>query len=386
MTSELDDFSLSAVKNAEAEKLAKDLANITASSHSGRKGIQLKDADLLPVAGIATSTIPPEKELESTQYPNPRHGGDLDLAEELGVDLSQSPQDLVHSAALNMNRAATLIVKAGLELRSAKDRCERGQFEAFCKSTGVSSQRASEAMRYAKYASQIPADQRHRYLMLPKKSALLLGNADPEVIEFLLEDDQLAMTKRIRTKTQLSELARELVDTEDALDRHAKENEALHSEIKSLRDQQEAAVSGSEYPASVVMLRKESSVLADEAIAALSSIRTNAERYAADRIGFSDEARKRNHIAAVHPMLANIAVVMKEAQNLFMELTQYHDVRAEDIATFSNIPFSEHELTLIESARQNMLARKKGITATRQSLYAEKGQLKRKKGRQETPA
>lgn len=316
---------------------------------------------------------------------NRRHGGDLEegtknLAVELGINLSDSVHDLIHDAAIDMGKAATILVRSGLRLIAAKEKCEHGAFESHCESIGIPRQRAAEAMRYATFAAQLPANQRSKYLMLPRKSAFLLGNADPEVVEFLLDDEHIDQTRKLRTKTELSELARALTETEDALERHRKENAQLHEENRRLREAQEAHIAGSEYPLHVVKLRKESSVLTDEAIACISSIDSLAAEFMRHTATDDSSAADRNFDAGMMPALANLASIARSANALLIQLTQEMQLELDDI-TGGAVRFSASELEVIAAAREAMLARKDGKAANREGQYAADGQLRRGRGR-----
>ena len=329
------------------------------------------------------SDTPTDLVIVDDENSNVRHVGHLeketDLAKELGVDLSQSGADLVQEAASNMSKAITLLVRAGLELIAAKEKCPHGEFEDYCNSFGISRQRASEAMNYARFAAQLPTKERDKYLVLPKKSALLLANAEPEVISFLLEDENLELTRKVRNRAELTELARALTESEDERKRYQSENEALHKEMKALRQAQEAQIAGSEYPAVVVQLRKESSVLADEAIAALSSIRTHVESF--EYFAGDAEQAERNLHAAMFPALNNVASVFKAANDLINDICYQFGLNPADIVGRSNAALPAEELAIIEAARDTMLARKAGKAAARHSQYADNGDLTRGRGR-----
>lgn len=325
-----------------------------------------------------------------------RHGGlpdkntqdlgekELNLAVEMGINLSQDGFELVQDAALSMGKAVTFLVKSGLELIAAKSKVNDGDFTAFCNQIGIPKQRAYEAINYAKLAAKLEPKERERYLLLPKKSALLLANAEPALVEFLLEDGNEEIAKRLRKKSELTELARELTETTDALNRHAKENEALHKELKALKEAQLTAVAGSEYPMQVVQLRKESSVLADEAIAAISSMRQHAETFEAFCMLGNDQDERNLH-AGMWPALNNIASVLKAADDLLRDLCHQYGVEPTDITGRSNYALPIQELAIIEAARQTMLARKGGKAAVRQGEYIKNGDLTRGRGRPSKP-
>lgn len=321
---------------------------------------------------------------------NRRHGADLitsdfnerdyDLALSLGINPQDEAMDLVHDAALNMGRAATLLVKAGLSLMAAKAKTEHGAFEQYCTDVGIPPRRAREAMSYAQFTAQLPDNQRSRYLMLPKKSAFLLGNADPEVIELLLDDEHISKTSKLRTRTELSELARALTEAEDELETTKAQNEALEEELLRLRQANEAKVAGSEYPLHVVTLRKESSILADEANACLSSIRTHVEEFLLKANEDHSHAAERNFDAGLMPALANLVSILRSGMSLLNYIETSTGITASDTPALTT-RFSPAELELIEAAREDMLARKEGKSLMRQSQYAANGELKRNRGR-----
>lgn len=301
------------------------------------------------------------------------------LAGDLGIETNLNAQDNINAAAHDMANAATLLVRSGVRLLIAKSQCQHGEFEDYCSKVGISPRRAQEAMSYARFAAQLPTKERDKYLVLPKKSALLLANAEPEVISFLLEDENLELTRKVRNRAELTELARALTESEDERKRYQSENEALHKEMKALRQAQEAQIAGSEYPAVVVQLRKESSVLADEAIAALSSIRTHVESFEYFT-GDADTAERNLH-AAMFPALNNVASVFKAANDLINDICYQFGLNPADIVGRSNAALPAEELAIIEAARDTMLARKAGKAAARHSQYADNGDLTRGRGR-----
>lgn len=304
----------------------------------------------------------------------------LSLAIDLGVDASVATLDMIKEAAHDLANAATLLVRTGVRLAIAKANCAHGEFEQYCSQVGIAPRRAQEAMSYADLAARLEPKERERYLLLPKKSALLLANAEPALVEFLLEDGNEEIAKRLRKKSELTELARELTETTDALNRHAKENEALHKELRALKEAQLGAIAGSEYPMQVVQLRKESAVLADDAIAALSSIRQHAETFETFcMLGTAQD--ERNLHAAMWPTLNNVASVLKAADDLLRDLCLQYGMEPSDIAGRSNYALPSQELAIIDAARQTMLARKNGKAAARHGNYIKDGDLTRGRGR-----
>lgn len=377
-----------------AETADDDIATVIASHMGGAEIIGCDELGVKYTASHVGSTETTSdadndtrtNELTATEEENanPRLAGIsekmISLAIDLGVDSSISAQDMVGDAAHDMANAATLLIRSGVKLILAKQQCQHGEFESITKSRGIPSQRVSEAMRYAEFAATLDTKEREKYLLLPKKSALLLANAEPALVEFLLEDGNEEIAKRLRKRSELRELALELSETTHALEKSERENEALYKEIRALKEASDVAVAGSQYPAVVVQLRKEAAVLADEAIAALSSIRHHAESFEVMATG-NPEKDERNFNAALYPALANVASVMLAAGNLFNDLLSQYGLLATDIAGNVNYSLSDAELTVIDAARDTMLNRKKGKAAARQGAYIEGGDMTRGRGR-----
>jgi hypothetical protein len=82
-----------------------------------------------------------------------------------------------------------------LSERSDKTHSDGGRpkneaFHVILDEFGLPRQRAYEAMSMAKYAANLPADQRTEMLALPKTKVMLLAQADPEVIADLFADEE----------------------------------------------------------------------------------------------------------------------------------------------------------------------------------------------------
>jgi hypothetical protein len=139
-------------------------------------------------------------------------------------------------------------------------------------------------------------------------------------------------------------------------------------------------VAGSEYPLHVVVLRKESSTLADEAIACLTSIRSFTEEFMWKHETTAASQQARDFDAGVVPAMAGVASVLQTALKLLTDLEEQTGLSVSDL-TGRMARFSEAELILIESARDTMLSRKMGKSLLRQSQYAANGETKRGRGR-----
>lgn len=322
--------------------------------------------------------------IPAEENPPPRLAGISDsiitLAADLGVNVSVPTRDMIAEAAHDMANSVTLLIRTGVRLALAKAECAHGEFETYCNAVGINRIRAAEAMRYADLAARLDTKERERYLMLPRKSALLLANVEPALVELLLEDENLELTKRLRKRSELSDLARALTEAEDELETSKAQNEALQEEVLRLKEAQEAHVAGSEYPLHVVVLRKEASILADEAIACLSSIRSFTDEFAWKNETAPHSQQARNLDAGVVPAMAGVVSVLQTALNLLTDMEQQTGLSVGEL-TGRMARFNEAELILIESARDTMLSRKEGKSLLRQSQYAANGETKRGRGR-----
>lgn len=115
---------------------------------------------------------------------------DAEAAQLMGIMIGGPATDRITRAVVSYNMAARLAVESGYLLLSVKGELQHGEFEAAIEETGLSSQRASELMRMAKFATSLPDAQRADMLSMPKSKVLMLASADPAVIEDLLNDEE----------------------------------------------------------------------------------------------------------------------------------------------------------------------------------------------------
>ena len=113
---------------------------------------------------------------------------DAEVAKQLGILVDTPIDDRITRAVVSYNMAARLAVEAGYLLLSIKAEVDHGQFGEALESMEMSSQRASELMRMAKFTTMIPQERRAELMVMPKAKVLVLASADPEVVEDLLEE------------------------------------------------------------------------------------------------------------------------------------------------------------------------------------------------------
>jgi len=209
---------------------------------------------------------------------NPRTFGGLEFtasdstaAESLGIVIGGSTADRITRAVTAYNQAARLAVEAGYLLLSVKSEVEHGQFEDGVAALGLSSQRASELMRTAKFITALPEGQRVEMLALPKSKVLALASADPEVIAQMLEDGDVSDLDDMSVRG-LRQRIRELEaqTTDLSVQRDKAEADLKAAEKKSrraARDEEDAVV-----PLVVADLRAELAALLKKAELAITSL------------------------------------------------------------------------------------------------------------------
>lgn len=126
---------------------------------------------------------------------NPRTPGiweltdiDRESAAQLGIDLAMSPQFVMARAAAAANEAALRAVEAGYLLLRFKSETDHGGFSQALDNIGMSSQRASEFMRMARFTSLLPDDKRASIVAVGRSKMLALAGADPQVIDMIVEE------------------------------------------------------------------------------------------------------------------------------------------------------------------------------------------------------
>lgn len=119
----------------------------------------------------------------------------VQFAAQLSVDMGGSMEDRADSAVMYMNRSHRNLLAAGLLLCSIKQEAGHGQFGALLKQRGFEERAARRAMQYATFMVQRHEDDRAGLMKLPKQKVALLANADPEVVDELLEDGAEAISR-----------------------------------------------------------------------------------------------------------------------------------------------------------------------------------------------
>ena len=196
---------------------------------------------------------------------------DSAAAQELGIVIGGAIGDRISRAVVSYNMAARLAVEAGYLLLSAKGELAHGEFEVGIESMGLSSQRASELMRMAKFTTMLPEAQRAELLTLPKSKVLALASADPAVIEQMLEDGDVSDLDDMSVRglrLRIRELEAGTTDLAVQRDRAEADLKSAEKKLKrSLRDEEDAYV-----PPVVADMRAEMAALIKKAELAITSL------------------------------------------------------------------------------------------------------------------
>lgn len=185
---------------------------------------------------------------------------DAEAAEQLGIAIGAPVDDRVTRAVVSYNMAARLAVEAGYLLLSIKDELPHGDFGAALDEMGLSPYRAAELMRMAKFATLLPAERRAQLLVMPKTKVLALADADPEIVEQILEDGddaELADLSVRALREKIRSLEKTVADAKVDRATIEAENEGLRKKLA----QESGRSSTGDVPTAVADIRAEVAAL-----------------------------------------------------------------------------------------------------------------------------
>lgn len=231
-----------------------------------------------PTAEAITSQESTNAVVASSNSPNVRGTGfgvaEQALADVLGVSVTGGTEARVSSAVAKTNSALRLVIEAGLVLLSVRAECEHGTFEALLNEHGMPSQRASEAMTYARFAASLSPADRDRVIELPKTKVLELAKADPEVLQDLFEDDakfdELTALSVRDLRVALRDANAKRTDLSTRNEKLERERDRLQEELRVLREGR--VKTGGDVPAVVQDIRLECAALHKKALMAVEDI------------------------------------------------------------------------------------------------------------------
>lgn len=188
---------------------------------------------------------------------------DTEAAESVGFVLAGSLADRVARLVQVQNTAARLAVEGGYLLLSIKAEMPHGDFEAGLESIGLTSQRASDLMRMAKFVTSLPPDRRAQLLKLDKTKLIMLSTADAETVQVLLEDgvtDFETLSSR--------ELLKKLNYSRTALQKSEHENSNLRKRLE-----RSASGMGADVPPLLAEMRSRIGLLSQQFVGAVDGVR-----------------------------------------------------------------------------------------------------------------
>ena len=160
---------------------------------SGTEKNVFADVDDIEVTQSTTFLSAEIKSAELRTFENEVGLTDLEknLADNLGVSLQGSHEQLVQYAIIKANESLTCQIEAGLFLLAAKAQCEHGEFKPLIEYYGFNYRRAVEWMTAAKFVAKLEPEQREEMVLMGKSKVLLLSQAEPEAVGDLLSDEDV---------------------------------------------------------------------------------------------------------------------------------------------------------------------------------------------------
>lgn len=111
-----------------------------------------------------------------------------DFAVKIAIDLSASVEARWESARQHEELGKARFAAMGLLLLSIRKEMPHGEFLPELERRGFEERQAQRAMAYANYVFSQPLQQQTRLLEMPVSKVATLAQADPEVVEVLMED------------------------------------------------------------------------------------------------------------------------------------------------------------------------------------------------------
>ncbi len=154
---------------------------------------------------------------------------DIEASQAIGIVLPASAIACIDVAVQAMNQSTLLSIGAGYALLAAKGQLEHGEFGGHLEKRRISRERAAELMRLARFYTALPADRRGQFVSIGKSKALLLTDADSEVIEAILDDPDGDFES-----LSVREMRKRITELESARDSARNERDTLQYQVNAL--------------------------------------------------------------------------------------------------------------------------------------------------------
>lgn len=267
--------------------------------------------------------------------------------------------------------AAVSRVERGLGYALKKRELGHGAFQAWIKETGRSDRSVRECMQIAQMLIQLSHGNVKRAAHLQQRQLTVLASAPPKMVDELFETGALDSVEQMN-REQLREII-QLQKRCANLEANLETAEArLHAQRRTTKQL---------WPASVVNCRMESSVLSEQAIAAVHAMRTEMQSLltAGDLAGSKGE-RAVQMRAAIGPLYTNLMGIAAELHAMIRQVqTNFEDLLPKQSTDVDMLTIDECEVHA--SHRDMMLQTMANDSIARRSARAARGDVKRERGR-----
>lgn len=209
---------------------------------------------------IKTAKI--DKKSNSATLPN------LDLDGLLALPPDATADELMHIAVQSLNQSGLYMVRAGQCFRRMKATLKHGEFGAALEARGIVQTHASRAMQLAEFMAGLSEADARKLIAAPYTKVLAIAQADPEVVEELVETGELehVATLSVRDlRTQLKKLEAKAVTLETKLEAKAAQYEKLQHHLQHRHDHLQM-------PAFAAAAREETAALTEKMLLCLNSL------------------------------------------------------------------------------------------------------------------
>lgn len=269
--------------------------------------------------------------------------------------------------------AAVSRVERGLGYALKKRELGHGAFQAWVKETGRSPRSVQECIRIAQMLIQLSHENAQRATHLKQRQLSVLSSAPAKMVNDLFDTGALDNADTL-DREQLKEII-QLQKRCANLEANLETAEArLHAQRRNTKQL---------WPASVVHCRMESSVLSDQAIAAVHAMRTEMQTLlTAGDLANSKGERAVQMRAAIGPLYTNLMGVAAELHTMIRQVqANFEDMLPTQSTDVPTLTIDECEVHA--SHRDMMLQTMANDAITRRSARAARGDVKRGRGRPE---
>jgi hypothetical protein len=174
-----------------------------------------------------------------------------------------------------MRDMARIYLATGYALLKAQGEVEDGMFLQYLDDAGIPKQRAYEAIAAAKLYTRATPEQRKILCDIGKTKATLLAQAEPEVVNALLEDDKLKLdgVSVRQLREYIKTLESDLEDTEKSKEQAARNfQDDIDERNSAISRLQETRYQNPEFTPATNLIRQKARALADHIVAALEQL------------------------------------------------------------------------------------------------------------------